>query len=376
MTTIISGSSPSITFSDSTTQTTAFTSTPSVTSITTSADSTIHGITVGLGASSVSTNTAVGSGALQANTTGAACNAVGYHALYLNQSGSNNQAVGSSALAANVNGSFNTAFGDSALAANVSANDNSAFGQSALVLNQTGAANVALGRDALHSNLSASNNTAVGYQAGYLNQTGTDNLFLGRVSGYNTTTSGNTFVGADAGFSVTSGAKNTILGRFNGNQGGIDIRTTSNNIVLSDGDGNVRLFIYGSGYFTTGTGTSSPYNNASGSGANMVVGSDGALFRSTSSLKYKTDVQDATFGIADVLKLRAVTYKGKGKFDGDKVFAGLIAEEVHDSGLTQFVQYADDGSPDSLSYGNMVSLCIKALQELNAKFDAYVASHP
>jgi len=141
---------------------------------------------------------------------------------------------------------------------------------------------------------------------------------------------------------------------------------TTSSYVAKNSSGTILLDIISTGYFKTGVAANSPYNNASGSGANMVVGSDGALFRSTSSLKYKTDVQDATFGIADVLKLRAVTYKGKGIFDGNKVFAGLIAEEVHDSGLTQFVQYADDGSPDALSYGNMVSLCIKAIQEQQA----------
>jgi hypothetical protein len=141
---------------------------------------------------------------------------------------------------------------------------------------------------------------------------------------------------------------------------------TTSSYVGKNSSGTILLDIISTGYFKTGVAANSPYNNATGSGANVFVGSDGALFRSTSSLKYKTDVQDATFGIADVLKLRAVTYKGKGSFDGDKVFAGLIAEEVHDSGLTQFVQYAEDGSPDALSYGNMVSLCIKAIQEQQA----------
>jgi hypothetical protein len=83
-------------------------------------------------------------------------------------------------------------------------------------------------------------------------------------------------------------------------------------------------------------------------------------------LKYKKDVQDATHGLAEVLALRSVTYKGKGKIDGETVFGGLIAEEVHAAGLTEFVQYAEDGTPDALSYGNMVSLCIKAIQEQQA----------
>jgi len=42
---------------------------------------------------------------------------------------------------------------------------------------------------------------------------------------------------------MISGIKNTIIGTYNGNQGGLDIRTSSNNIVLSDGDGNPRLYV-------------------------------------------------------------------------------------------------------------------------------------
>jgi hypothetical protein len=108
------------------------------------------------------------------------------------------------------------------------------------------------------------------------------------------------------------------------------------------------------------------YNKTSGSGANVFVDSSGLLYRSTSSLKYKKDVQDATHGLAEVLALRSVTYKGKNENDGDKVFGGLIAEEVHEAGLTEFVQYAEDGNPDALNYGNMVSLCVKAIQEQQA----------
>jgi hypothetical protein len=110
------------------------------------------------------------------------------------------------------------------------------------------------------------------------------------------------------------------------------------------------------------------YNNTSASAANVYIDSNGKLWRSTSSLKYKTDVQDAVHGLTDLLKLRSVTYKGK--TDGEKVFGGLIAEEVHAAGLTEFVQYADDGSPDALAYGNMVALLVKAVQELTARLEA------
>jgi len=39
---------------------------------------------------------------------------------------------------------------------------------------------------------------------------------------------------------MTTGGKNTVIGNFSGNQGGLDIRTANNHIVLSDGDGNPR----------------------------------------------------------------------------------------------------------------------------------------
>ena len=109
------------------------------------------------------------------------------------------------------------------------------------------------------------------------------------------------------------------------------------------------------------------YSNTTSGGANVRVQSDGLMQRDTSSRRYKNTIADATHGLADLNKLRPVTYKGNN--DGDTVFGGLIAEEVHDAGLTEFVDYDSDNQPDALKYGNMVSLCIKAIQQLSAKVD-------
>jgi hypothetical protein len=257
--------------------------------------------------------------------------------------------------------------GASALAANqAGGTNNTAIGNAALDANTTGDANTAVGDNALGANTTASNNTAVGYQAGYTNSTSVGNTFVGYSAGYTHNLSGdglNTFIGYASGYSMTTGAKNTIIGRYSGNQDSLDIRTESNNIVLSDGDGNVRMHYRGS---DASWKSLAIYNNTTGSGANMTVLSSGTIARSTSSLKYKRDVQDATHGLAEVLQLRPVTYKGKGENDGETVFGGLIAEEVHATGLTEFVQYAADGSPDALAYGNMVSLLVKAIQEQQA----------
>jgi hypothetical protein len=143
--------------------------------------------------------------------------------------------------------------------------------------------------------------------------------------------------------------------------------SATNAVVLRNSSSANLLYLRDDGLINTGLAALSPYNNTTGDAANMVVGSDGFLYRSTSSLKYKTDVNDATHGLSKLLTLRPVTYKGTN--DGDKVFGGLIAEEVDKAGLTEFVQYAEDGTPDALAYGNMVSLCIKAIQEMKAIID-------
>ena len=171
-------------------------------------------------------------------------------------------------------------------------------------------------------------------------------------------------MGQGAGNQITSGDANTIIGRYNGNQGGLDIRTSSNNIVLSDGDGNPRLYFITNGNFYVPTA----YSATTTSSTNMAVDSGGHIRRSTSSRRYKNTINDATHGLTELLTLRPVTYKGNN--DGDVVIGGLIAEEVHDAGLTEFVEYNDDGEPDALAYGHMVSLCIKAIQELKTELDS------
>ena len=79
--------------------------------------------------------------------------------------------------------------------------------------------------------------------------TGGNNTIIGRRSGHTLTTgTNNTFLGYNSANAITTGSKNTVIGSFNGNSGGLDIRTSSNNIVLSDGDGNVRAYHNGTSW--------------------------------------------------------------------------------------------------------------------------------
>lgn len=85
---------------------------------------------------------------------------------------------------------------------------------------------------------------------------------MGDSAGSNSTVSDNTFIGQNAGSTVTSGDANTILGRFDGNSNGIDIRTSSNYVVISDGDGNHRMIVGSTGEIGFGKhGSKSNINN-------------------------------------------------------------------------------------------------------------------
>lgn len=173
-------------------------------------------------------------------------------------------------------------------------------------------------------------------------------------------TSGGDFCIGDT--AVSAGAERVVI-----KSAGTSSATAGIKIINSAGT--ELFFIRSDGAFRTGSAAVSPYNNTTATAANVWINTDGTLLRSTSSLKYKTDVKDATYGLADVLKLRAVTYKSKSEIDGQTVYGGLIAEEVHDAGLTQFVEYAPDGAPDALRYANMASLFVNAIKELTARIE-------
>lgn len=74
----------------------------------------------------------------------------------------------------------------------------------------------------------------------------------------------------------------------------------------------------------------------------------------TSSARYKADVQDAEVDPDAVLQLRPRTWRDRAEVEADpgteSRHVGFIAEEVHDTGLTDLVTYDDEGRPDALRY--------------------------
>lgn len=154
-----------------------------------SSDVTAHTVTVGLGAGSVSSNTAVGASALSANTTGSTSVAVGYQAMSTVTTPSQSVAVGYQALQ-NVNNSLNVGVGYQAL-----------LGSSA-----TGYSNVGVGALTYASLTYGSYNVAVGYGAfQYANGGNSYDTYVGGDSvGNNTSDSGqSTYLGSNSGSTGT-----------------------------------------------------------------------------------------------------------------------------------------------------------------------------
>lgn len=147
-------------------------------------DLTVNGITVGIGAGNMSSNTAIGASVLASNTNGSNNAALGYLSLNSNTTGGANTAIGSQTLKSNTNGTFNIAVGYGSLFNSVSANYNTAIGNSAL---------------------------------------------------YNTTGSSNTAIGDGAGYNITTGIFNTLIGGYFGTS------SMSYNVILSDGARNIRF---------------------------------------------------------------------------------------------------------------------------------------
>jgi hypothetical protein len=149
----------------------------------------------------------------------------------------------------------------------------------------------------------------------------------------------------------------------------IGLAITTNNIE--------RMQITASG--NVGIGTTSPatrlhvngtirYTNRPAAGTITAIGFDanGDLRSSSSSLRYKHDVEELEKGLNEVMQLRPVSFK----FNGEaRTNMGFIAEEVDEIGLSDVMLYNEEKQPEGVIYANMVALLTKAIQEQQAQIE-------
>jgi hypothetical protein len=180
----------------------------------------------------------------------------------------------------------NVGFGDDNLNVVTNGSFNTAFGSKALSSNTDGSNNVSVGLNSMFLNTEGNNNTAIGHSALGGNSVGINNTAIGSSSLNNVTGSNNTAIGYLSGSAITTGAKNVIIGSFTGTTGEsptplYDIRTSSNNIVISDGDGNIRQTFDNSGAATFSSTLT--VNGTGGFKASANTYADGSLILTSSA---------------------------------------------------------------------------------------------
>jgi hypothetical protein len=405
------------------------------TTVTMANDASISGLTVGKGGGAATGNSALGYQALNSNTTGTYNTAIGYQSLATASTTQYNTAVGQASLQ-NTTANNNTAVGQSAGYNTTTGNALAILGTAALFSNTTGQYNSAIGYQSLYSNTTASNNTAVGYQAGYSNTTGINNTAVGVEAGYGTTTAsysvfvgsrqgtsgngeGNTiigdfagngrttgqyncFVGQSSGYLITTGNKNTILGSYGGNQGGLDIRTASSYIVLSDGDGNPRQVINSSGFVginntnpsflltvsNTGSSPRIAVEQTADVAADMItfrrngsergkiyISDSATVYQTSSDYRLKQNIAPLENSLETIAKLKPSSFTWVQE-RGGKQDTGFIAHElaeVFPNAVTGQKDAKDaEGNPvyQGIDTSFLVATLTAAIQELNAKVEA------
>ena len=284
---------------------------------------------------------AIGENALTDITTGDRNIGIGYQAgqnhtsnndaIYIgysaggNANSSNTVVIGNSALDSIV-GAWNqhTVIGKDACTATTSNNGHHAFGYQALISQTSGTRNHAFGYECLESLTTSADNTAFGYEAGD-KVTGAQNTLFGSQAGSS---------GTD---DLTSGDNNTLIG-YNAQA---SAATVSNEITLG---------------------------NSSIATLRCQVTSITAL----SDKRDKENIQPSTYGLDLVNKLKPVTFDWNTR-DGAKVGVkdlGFIAQDLQEID-NENLKLVYDNNPEKLeaSYGRLVPVLVKAIQELKAEIE-------
>ena len=331
-----------------------------LTTVTTSADSTINGLVVGRSAGNISTNTAVGASALASNTTGSLNSALGSFALGANTTGQYNNAVGQDALRANTTGSFNTGVGNNALGANTTGSTSNALGLFALGANTTGGNNNAFGADALRFNTTGTYNTAMGQNALATNTTASEVTAFGSYALSTSTGVLNTAIGAAAGSNITTGTNNTCVGYSSL----ASSATVSNTITLGNSSiGTLRCQV--------------------------------TSITSLSDERDKKDIAPLEHGLDFVKQLKPVSFEWNARpeiridHEGNEIETqgkvgiadiGFIAQDIvalEDSlGAADSLQLSFRDNPEKLevTQGRLIPILVKAIQDLTAKVEALEAA--
>lgn len=110
-------------------------------------------------------------------------------------------------------------------------------------------------------------------------------------------------------------------------------------------------------------------NHAGGGTTGASINNNGTIIRTSSSERYKQDIEDLSINYEDLLSLQPKRFRLKDEAADDseaRYYAGFIAEEIDQTSLKDFVAYRtlEDGSvvPDGVYYGELTSALLEAIK--------------
>jgi carbonic anhydrase/acetyltransferase-like protein (isoleucine patch superfamily) len=303
-------------------------------------------------------NSFFGATAGKANTTGGNNSFFGFESGLSNKGGAENSFFGGGAGKANTNGIKNSFFGRNAGVAN-NGDFNSFFGTASGQANTEGIGNSFFGDSTGLLNKTGGNNSFFGKGAGLSNNSGSNNVFVGFTSGINNTTgSNNTLIGANTNVNHQN---NSVLNYATAIGAGAVVHG-SDLIVLGRNGGQDTLWVWGN---TLNFGKIKLGPSASGGGSQHVcIGTDteigaGVLSLCSSSIRYKTNVENFTRGLDLINRLRPVSFDWKSNGQRD---VGFIAEEVNQV-EPLLNEYKPNGEIEGVKYAQITTALVNAVKE-------------
>lgn len=223
------------------------------------------------------------------------------------------------------------------------------------------AQSTALGKGSRVGDFGSTANTSLGYNAGFNLSSGSANTFVGAACGGNVSTGlGNTFIGNGAGGTVTTGNNNVLIGGNSGNSAGNITGQSNTCLGGSPSTGSVSNEITLGGSFT--------------SALRCAV----TTITSLSDARDKKDITDLRAGLNFINGLRPVEFVWDERDElgrHDIADFGFIAQDLkaaqEDAEMADVLKLVYESNPEKLeaSYGKLLPILVKAIQELAAKVE-------
>jgi len=118
-----------------------------------------------------------------------------------------------------------------------------------------------------------------------------------------------------------------------------------------------------------------PSIGTTGSAANLRITSAGNVLEVLSSRRYKAEIKDAPNRAEALLSVKGRTWRDRGERAADTKtrHVGYIAEELDAAGLTEYVDYDDQGRPNAIQYDRLTVPLLQLAQRQQAQLDDLTA---